>query len=371
MSAEERRRNKRIEATREQLLREGLLVLIHHNIVIAVPIKKGSASMLYEIDIDAIIRRLCFPKYSEHVRSRYAGEEAIDSELIIDEMLKQGRATKLQAIDHALSEAKKLGGARRHGGEEIQKHLEHTWERLVAERYLIVSDISAWAPDKALAGSRKRATSSASPRGGPSEKRQKIAPGNAKSVEHVECDGRLAQLWTVNTHLIMCELRHSVCTNLVATKCGADYGELVQTMLGLTKHEEKTSKDAKSPTISIQRLYDSLPEKIDWSVMCRGVVWPRADHFVGCRSQEELEERLEYLYRDPLEMVSRSNAGTNPVCRAFLHTPQHCQFTPNATCKSRRCRRRACAHTVALVAEARCSFADIVILVLIGMGCEP
>ena len=64
----------------------------------------------------------------------------------------------------------------------------------------------------------------------------------------------------------------------------------MRTMLKLTSSEEIGAKEAWSPAITMQRLYDNLPLAIDWS-------------------QAELEDRLEYLYRDPLEIVTRSHCG--------------------------------------------------------------
>lgn len=82
MSAEEQSRNRAVEAIREKKCREGLMVLLQHNLVLTTPAittkRRGGdesrnkwnrpIAMMYEIDTDAIIRRLSFPKIIEHIK---------------------------------------------------------------------------------------------------------------------------------------------------------------------------------------------------------------------------------------------------------------------------------------------------------------
>ena len=133
-------RNRRLEAQRERLLREALMVLLHHNIVSCAPVKPGTEKLdthMYRLHIDDIVHRLSHPRYCEHIKAQYSGEAATDIELLVLALFKMGKLTRPHAIKLALEDAKLLGGARRKGGEQVRAALDEAWQKLLKERYIV------------------------------------------------------------------------------------------------------------------------------------------------------------------------------------------------------------------------------------------
>ena len=305
-------RNRRLEAQRERLLRESLMVLLHHNIATCAPVKRGSERLdthVYSVHIDDIVHRLSHPKYCEHIRSRYEQEQGIDVELLLLSVFKQGKVSRRQAVEMALSEAKLLGGARRHGGPQVVAALEAAWDRLKEDRYIVeaqtFADIEvAVDPDAAEYDSEDgpAANSPTSKRGGKrAAASAATSPGRSKRRKAGNDDAggdevtRLTEsaLWRVDVQLVRRELRHQACITLVRHKRGDASAELVQIMLQHGRHEESDSAAELSRAIPIEQIYDHLPK----------------DGLISEWSSAQLEAKLDELYRDELEICVRTQQG--------------------------------------------------------------
>ncbi len=309
-------RNRRLEAQRERLLRESLMVLLHHNIVTCAPVKSGTKRLdthTYCVRIDDIVHRLSHPKYCEHIRSRYSQEQGVDIELLLLSVFKQGKVSRRQAIEMALSEAKLLGGARRHGGPEVVAALGAAWDRLKEDRYIVEAqtfsleevevdpdaaeydseDDHQWqnqnSSPMAKRGSKRGAASAvASP---DSSKRRKADGSKTRGGEAAQ--PAETALWRVDTELVRRELRHEACITLVQNKKGDESAELVRIMLQHGRHEESGSSAELSEPIPMELLYDKLPK----------------DGLISEWSSAQLEAKLDELYSDALEICIRTQQG--------------------------------------------------------------
>jgi hypothetical protein len=301
-------RNRRLEKQRERLLRESLMVLLHHNIITCAPVKRGTERLdthTYRLHIDDIVHRLSHPKYCEHIRLRYEADEGIDAELLVLSIFKQGKVSRRQAVEMGLQEAKLLGGARRQGGPQVVAALEAAWERLKADRYIVEAqtfldsdveidpDAAEYDSDGASKPRGKRAAAAAaSPgRGG---KRRKAEPQSDSTGdsggEAAQAEATEKVLWRLDVQLVRRELRHQACITLVQNKRGEECAELVRIMLRHGRHHELGSTAANSPAIPLEQLYDMLPK----------------DGLISEWSSAQLEAKLEELYHDALEICVRT-----------------------------------------------------------------
>jgi hypothetical protein len=295
LSTEERHRNRRVATTRERMLRESLMVLVHHNVVSVEVDKTGANS--YAIDVDEVAHRLSHPKYCQHVKSIYDdGNLAADCELVVLTMLKNGRLTRSRTIELVLEEAKTLGGARKQESTEAATlRLEQAWDSLKGRLY--ITAVPGFSPVQPAIGSvagkavasppSTTAKRSAPESSGVRVKRRRSTAGVAEDSNSVQSNSSVT-LWKVNVAIIRQELRHEACVALVLAKRGASAGALLQTMLQHTRAEEHKliGVAAQSPAVTLEVLYTLLPDSINWSAA-------------------ELETKLEELYYDQLEIVSR------------------------------------------------------------------
>ena len=330
-------RNARLEAQRERLLRESLMVLLHHNIVTCTPLKKKPDQLdthISRLHIDDIVHRLSHPKYVEHVRSKFEGDAATNAELLVLSIFKQGKVSRTQAVAMALEEAKLLGGAWRKGGEEVVAGLEAAWEKLKADRYIVEGqtfskiidddedpDAAEYDSDGDGAASEKpgskRKAASTSPK--KSAKRRKpeaagdSAAAAAEEEEDLAEDLTAAPLWRLDVELVRREMRHQSCITLVQHKKGDAYAELVKIMLNHNKYDEIGSTAEMSVVLPLEKLYDMLPK----------------DGLISEWSSAQLEAHLEELYHDALEICVRTQDGGRwgwcvnlaKICQAIK---QHC-----------------------------------------------
>ena len=271
LSTEESHRNHRFEQTRDRMLREALMVLIHHNLVV---VDSQLEHEYYVIDADEIIHRLSHPKYCQHIKESMQGDAAADCELIVLTILQNGRLTKMRSIQLASEVAKTLGGTRRReSSEKVAKRFNEAWMRLEKAKYIVPAPCFGQLRDGAggvrnaghyACTSSKRPTNDYRVR---ASKRRQLS-----SADHSEISASQAtsSLWQVGVAMIRQELRHKACVSLVAAKRGPHAGIVVETMLQYTRASDETdidyaNKASHSQALPLEVLYTLLPDTIEWS----------------------------------------------------------------------------------------------------------